>query len=66
VYSTCTINPDENEYQIEKFLKNHPNYSIENPEQFVEKVFVSGKYIKTYPFKHNMDGSFTSALRKEA
>ncbi len=66
VYSTCTINPDENEYQIEKFLKNHPNYSIENPEQFVEKVFVSGKYIKTYPFKHNMDGSFASALRKEA
>ena len=64
VYSTCTINPDENEKQIEKFMKNHSNYILEKPDQFVEKDFVSGKYIKTYPFKHNMDGSFASALRK--
>ncbi len=66
VYSTCTINPDENEKQIEKFMKNHSNYILEKPDQFVEKTFVSGKYIKTYPFKHNMDGSFASALRKVA
>ncbi len=66
VYSTCTINPDENEKQIEKFMNNHPNYILEKPDQFVENDFVSGKYIKTYPFKHNMDGSFASALRKIA
>jgi 16S rRNA (cytosine967-C5)-methyltransferase len=64
VYSTCTINPDENEKQIEKFMKNHSNYTLIEPDQFVEKDFVSGKYIKTYPFKHNMDGSFAAALRK--
>ena len=64
LYSTCTINPDENEKQIEKFMKNHSNYILEKPDKFVEKDFVSGKYIKTYPFKHNMDGSFASALRK--
>ena len=66
VYSTCTINPDENEKQIEKFMKNHSNYILEKPDQFVEKAFVSGKYIKTYPFKHSMDGSFAAALRKIA
>jgi len=66
VYSTCTINPDENEKQIEKFMKNHSNYTLIKPDQFVEKEFVSGKYIRTYPFKHNMDGSFASALRKVA
>ena len=66
VYSTCTINPDENEKQIEKFMKNHSNYILEKPDQFVEKTFVSGKYIKTYPFKHSMDGSFAAALRKIA
>ena len=66
VYSTCTINPDENEKQIEKFMKNHSNYTQIIPDQFIEKDFVSGKYIRTYPFKHNMDGSFASALRKVA
>ena len=66
VYSTCTINPDENEKQIEKFMKNHSNYTLIKPDQFVEKEFVSGKYIRTYPFKHNMDGSFASSLRKVA
>ena len=66
VYSTCTINPEENEKQIETFLKNHPNYSFEKPDRYIEKVFVTGNYIKTYPFKHNMDGSFASALRKAA
>jgi len=30
VYSTCTINPDENEKQIEKFMKNHSNYTLIN------------------------------------
>ncbi|MBN2018440.1 MAG: 16S rRNA (cytosine(967)-C(5))-methyltransferase RsmB [Candidatus Cloacimonetes bacterium] len=66
VYSTCTINPEENEKQIETFLKNHPNYSFEKPDKYIEKVFVTGNYIKTYPFKHKMDGSFASALRKAA
>ena len=29
VYSTCTINPYENEQQIEKFLSKHPNAKLE-------------------------------------
>jgi len=28
VYSTCTINPHENEFQIQKFLKKNPNASL--------------------------------------
>ena len=29
VYSTCTFSPEENEQTVEKFLENHPDYSIE-------------------------------------
>ncbi len=66
VYSTCTINPEENEKQIDIFLNNYPSYSIEKPDTLVEKDFISGNYIKTYPFKHKMDGSFAVRLRKTA
>ncbi|SDX78457.1 16S rRNA (cytosine(967)-C(5))-methyltransferase RsmB [Eubacterium barkeri] len=29
VYSTCSVNPDENEHQIEMFLSNHPEMQME-------------------------------------
>ncbi|HEX37407.1 MAG TPA: 16S rRNA (cytosine(967)-C(5))-methyltransferase RsmB [Candidatus Cloacimonetes bacterium] len=66
VYSTCTINSQENEKQIDRFLTKYTNYIIEKPDKFVEKNFVTGNYIKTYPFKHKMDGSFAVRLRKTA
>ncbi|MEA2104200.1 MAG: 16S rRNA (cytosine(967)-C(5))-methyltransferase RsmB [Candidatus Cloacimonadota bacterium] len=64
VYSTCTFNGFENENQIEKFLDKHKNFVLDSPEAFVDKNVVIDKYIKTYPFKHDMDGSFAARLRK--
>ena len=29
VYSTCTVNKEENEYQIERFLRENPGFSLE-------------------------------------
>lgn len=31
VYSTCTFNPEENEYQISRFLERHPEFRVVNP-----------------------------------
>ena len=31
VYSTCTFNPEENEYQISSFLARHPEFSVQKP-----------------------------------
>jgi len=65
VYSTCTIEPEENENQIEEFLKNHKNFVVELPGAFVgEKVTDSGKWVKTFPNIHGIDGSFVARLRK--
>lgn len=66
VYSTCTINPRENDKQIDRFIHNHPEYVIEKPDPFVDMFFIISNYIKTYPFKHSMDGSFAVRLRKTA
>ena len=65
VYSTCTINKEENEKQIEKFLEFHDDFYIEKPDKFVEKSLAIDGYIKTYPYKHNMDGTFAVRLRKK-
>ncbi len=30
VYSTCTIEPEENELQIKRFIERHPDFKVEN------------------------------------
>ncbi len=72
VYATCSLEPEENEKVIEKFLKNHPEFEIENPLNVLKKtcgplikdLIENDLYLKTYPHKHNMDGFFAVRLRK--
>ncbi len=35
IYSTCTINPEENQKQVEHFLKNHQEYECEFSKQYL-------------------------------
>lgn len=51
VYSTCTINPNENELLIEKFLNAH-------------KEFISEDEIKLSPLHNGYDGFYMNKLRK--
>lgn len=45
VYSTCTINQNENNKQIDEFLKNHTNYEKIYEEQFLPNNLGDGFYI---------------------
>jgi 16S rRNA (cytosine967-C5)-methyltransferase len=64
VYSTCTIDPFENEVVIEKFLETKKGiFKIIPPaKKLIE--FTSKNYIHTFPHKHKMDGSFAVKIRK--
>ncbi len=65
VYMTCTINPDENEGQIEKFLKRNKDFIIEEYEdsfKFSYKSTPFGVYIDG--LKNDCDYFFVSILKR--
>jgi 16S rRNA (cytosine967-C5)-methyltransferase len=63
VYSTCTIEPEENERQIEAFLARHAEFTLENAGAFVpEAVVHPAGYMATLPHRHGVDGAFAARL----
>ena len=65
VYSTCTIEPEENSAVVEKFLSANTNFVLERADKFVSPQVVSEKgYIETYPHIHHTDGSFAARLKR--
>ncbi|MCY4172069.1 MAG: 16S rRNA (cytosine(967)-C(5))-methyltransferase RsmB [Bacteroidetes bacterium] len=65
VYSTCSIEPEENEDQIDAFLQRHSEFEIEHGENFLPlKVLTASGYLLTLPHHHGSDGAFGARLRK--
>jgi 16S rRNA (cytosine967-C5)-methyltransferase len=66
VYSTCTIDHDENETIIADFLKEFDNFEIENAGgSNVNDDFITDHgFVRTWPHVHDMDGSFAAKLIK--
>ena len=62
VYSTCTILPDENENNVNKFLENHKNFALVPFN--VGALEVDGGMITLLPHTHHTDGFFVAKLEK--
>ena len=61
LFSTCTIEKEENENTLFEFLKQNPNFSLEKIN--CEKE--NDGYITLLPHRDNCDGFFISLLKKE-
>lgn len=67
VYSTCSIEPEENEQRIEAFLDRHDDFSLEPaPDPVPAEVVTDDGVLATLPHRHRMDGAFAARLRHTA
>lgn len=62
VYSTCTIEPEENTEMIEWFLQANPNFKLDPAENYLPSDICHNGYLQTFPHKHRSDGAFAARL----
>jgi len=65
VYSTCTINREENEDVIESFLEENENFILISPDKSFKKFNKNENFLRTFPHIHKMDGSFAAILKRK-
>ncbi|MFQ5822923.1 MAG: 16S rRNA (cytosine(967)-C(5))-methyltransferase RsmB [bacterium] len=65
VYSTCTLEPEENEEVVEEFLDNNKDFKLDNDSTLLNEEFMNSKgYWTSLPHKHEMDGVFCAKMVK--
>ena len=76
VYATCSLLPDENEDQIARFLKEHPEFEVspisfpresgdlvgEEKDSRLRGKDTNEAFMRLTPHRHNTDGFFTAVL----
>ncbi len=68
VYATCSLLPEENSRQVERFLTDHPEFSMDAlPESIPEKFrALAGPYgLQLLPHRDGVEGFFIARMKKE-
>jgi 16S rRNA (cytosine967-C5)-methyltransferase len=68
VYATCSLEPEENEEQVEAFLSRHPGFELEPVPATVLPAELLGEdgALRVLPQQHGMDGAYAARLRRRA
>jgi 16S rRNA (cytosine967-C5)-methyltransferase len=65
VYSTCSIEPEENWETVQMFLERHPHFSVDTAVKYVDQRYCDQKgAVMVLPFEHKLTGSFAIRLVK--
>ena len=64
VYATCSLEPEENEDQVEHFLTGHPAFRREPPSGIPPEMLTPVGDLALLPQRHRMDGAYACRLRR--
>ena len=73
IYITCSVFKEENEEQVDNFIKSHPEFCVVNHEELWKNVldlsiypFNTDKYLNFSPLKTKSDGFFFCMMKKNS
>ncbi|MEJ8544474.1 16S rRNA (cytosine(967)-C(5))-methyltransferase RsmB [Brevibacillus borstelensis] len=72
VYSTCTIEPEENEMVVRRFVQNHPAFELDGtladdlPKSVCDKINAAKGFVQVLPHHFESDGFFIARLKRKA
>ncbi len=64
VYSTCSLEPEENRAQVQRFLAGHPDFHREPTDAVPPELLSPEGDLMVLPHQHGMDGAFAARLRR--
>lgn len=67
VYSTCSLETEENDAQVERFIAEQKEWTLEPPpDGAVPEVVLDAGRLRVLPQRHGADGAFAARLRRSA
>jgi 16S rRNA (cytosine967-C5)-methyltransferase len=65
VYSTCSLETEENQGVVEEFLSESPGFELERIDNNLPNALVSdGRYLFVTPQEHGVDGAFAARMAR--
>jgi 16S rRNA (cytosine967-C5)-methyltransferase len=65
IYSTCSLEPEENDVQIDSFLSDNLGWILDAPpEGSVAPDLLDNGRLRILPQRHGTDGAFAARLRR--
>ena len=65
VYSTCSVNPNENRKVCDAFLKEHPDFVAVKVLDSVKRTIDEGDYLTLMMHTNNCDGFFIALFERK-
>ncbi|MEO8624223.1 MAG: hypothetical protein ABI625_24295, partial [bacterium] len=65
IFSTCSLELEENDEQVQRFLADHPGWTVEPPpEGVVPETVLDNGLLRVLPQLHATDGAFAARFRR--